>query len=622
MGTITQLPVETVNLEELPAAGLLTGSDQLLITQFGVATKVGLFSLKEEIFPAETATAITANTNTTIANAEATNLDAIATAADRVQTGLDVIATAAATNADAIATAADVVTTNADVLLAEGYKDTTNTNVTITNADVVITNADVLLTNADAASTNADALATAADSTQTGLDATTTNNNVTATNADAIATAADRVQTGLDVLATNADVVITNADALATGLDSTQTGLDATATGLDVITTNADVVITNADALATAADVITTNNNVIATAEATNEDAIATAADRVQTGLDVVATNADVVATNANVVIASDWAIAANASRLATNADVLITNADVLTTNADVVITNADATATSLSETNAAGSEAATQILYDDFQSQYLGVFTTDPTLDNLGQALAEGAIYFNSTNTILRVYVSSAWQDTGTTTSLTKFKYLATAGQTVFTGPDDIGNTFSVTVGLELVFLNGINLEPPSGYSSTTSALTLDTAAALNDEIVVYSFGTATIADTVSATNGGVFQSSISVNAPLTATSFIETYNVVAAADVDLAIGSFFRKTLSADITFTASGIPASGKVGSFILELINGGDFAVTWLAGTTWELAGPPTLTAGGLDILGFYTSDGGTTWRGIVLAQGMA
>jgi SpoU rRNA methylase family enzyme len=203
----------------------------------------------------------------------------------------------------------------------------------------------------------ADAIATAADRVQTGLDAA-------ATAADAIATAADRVQTGLDAAATAADVILTNADAVATAADRVQTGLDAAATSADAIATAADRVQTGLDVIATNAD-----------ASSTAADAIATAADRVQTGLDVVATSADVVQTGLDVTAAAGSASAASGS----------------------------ASAAAASAVSAAAS-------YDAFDDRYLGEKASDPTLDNDGNALLTGALYFNTVSNAMKVYTGSAW--------------------------------------------------------------------------------------------------------------------------------------------------------------------------------------------------------------------
>jgi hypothetical protein len=97
------------------------------------------------------------------------------------------------------------------------------------------------------------------------------------------------------------------------------------------------------------------------------------------------------------------------------------------------------------------------------------------------------------------------------------------------------------------------------------------------------------------------------------------ETRVVMAANNVDLSAGSFFTKTIAGITTFTVSNVPASGFSGSIVLELTNGGAFAVTWWAGVKWASGVAPSLTIAGLDVLGFYTLDGGTTWRGLVLAR---
>jgi hypothetical protein len=95
------------------------------------------------------------------------------------------------------------------------------------------------------------------------------------------------------------------------------------------------------------------------------------------------------------------------------------------------------------------------------------------------------------------------------------------------------------------------------------------------------------------------------------------ETRVAVAALDINLAAGNYFTKTISIATTFTVSNTPASGTVGSFVLDLTNGGVAAVTWWAGVKWSGGTAPTLTTAGRDVLGFFTHDAGTTWSGFVL-----
>ena len=154
---------------------------------------------------------------------------------------------------------------------------------------------------------------------------------------------------------------------------------DVVLTNADVVTTNADVVLTNADVVSTNADVVTTN----ADAATTTQDAIDTAADAVSTAADAVSTAADV--------------ITAAASQAA--AGISETNA-----GASEAAAAASETAAGLSETNAAAT-------YDVFDDRFLGSKATEPTLDNDGDALLTGAMFWDSTNNLSKVYDGAAWQ-------------------------------------------------------------------------------------------------------------------------------------------------------------------------------------------------------------------
>ena len=95
-------------------------------------------------------------------------------------------------------------------------------------------------------------------------------------------------------------------------------------------------------------------------------------------------------------ILGSATSAAASAAAAATSA----TNAATSETNA-----GNSATAAASSATDAATS-------YDNFDDRFLGPKASDPTLDNDGDALLTGAIYFDTTNNKMRVYTGSAWQD------------------------------------------------------------------------------------------------------------------------------------------------------------------------------------------------------------------
>jgi len=106
------------------------------------------------------------------------------------------------------------------------------------------------------------------------------------------------------------------------------------------------------------------------------------------------------------------------------------------------------------------------------------------------------------------------------------------------------------------------------------------------------------------------------------TFTGVKETSTAISASAIDLSAGNYFTKTISGTTTFTISNVAASGTVNSFILQLTNGGSATVNYFSGVKWAGGTAPTLTASGVDVLGFYTLDGGTTYEGFVLGKAMA
>lgn len=97
------------------------------------------------------------------------------------------------------------------------------------------------------------------------------------------------------------------------------------------------------------------------------------------------------------------------------------------------------------------------------------------------------------------------------------------------------------------------------------------------------------------------------------------EVKTAIAASNIDLSLGNYYSKTISGTTTFTVSNVPTTGTASAFVLELTNGGSATVNWWAGVKWAYGAAPVLTLSGVDVLAFYTFDGGTTWRGFLLAK---
>ena len=105
----------------------------------------------------------------------------------------------------------------------------------------------------------------------------------------------------------------------------------------------------------------------------------------------------------------------------------------------------------------------------------------------------------------------------------------------------------------------------------------------------------------------------------PLVKDYAMEVYahgSITTATTIDLENGNVHTATIGGNLTLTFSNPIASGDATSFVLELTNGGAHTLTFPAAVDWEGGTAPTLTAAGVDILVFYTRNGGTTWHGIV------
>lgn len=131
------------------------------------------------------------------------------------------------------------------------------------------------------------------------------------------------------------------------------------------------------------------------------------------------ASTASTAATNASNSASSASTSASNASTSASNAATSETNAASSASSASTSASSASTSASnaSTSASNAASAQSAAEAArdqtlasFDSFDDRYLGAKTSDPTLDNDGNALVAGALYFNSTSGVMKVYTGSVW--------------------------------------------------------------------------------------------------------------------------------------------------------------------------------------------------------------------
>jgi hypothetical protein len=95
-------------------------------------------------------------------------------------------------------------------------------------------------------------------------------------------------------------------------------------------------------------------------------------------------------------------------------------------------------------------------------------------------------------------------------------------------------------------------------------------------------------------------------------------------AATLNLRDGNVFEHDLTENVTYTFSNPAASGRASAFVLKVIQDSSArTITWPGSVDWAAATAPTLTAtnNGVDVFGFLTIDGGTTYYGFTLGQAL-
>lgn len=101
-------------------------------------------------------------------------------------------------------------------------------------------------------------------------------------------------------------------------------------------------------------------------------------------------------------------------SGIASNVTTVATNiADINTVVTNIVdIQNAEQNADDAIAAKVAAEAArdATLTAYDNFDDRYLGTKASDPSVDNDGDPLVAGSLYFNSSSEVMRLYTGSAW--------------------------------------------------------------------------------------------------------------------------------------------------------------------------------------------------------------------
>lgn len=308
------------------------------------------------------------------------------------------------------------------------------------------------------------------------------------------------------------------------------------------------------------------------------------------------ATNA---ASSASAAATSASNAASSASAASSSASSASSSASTATTQASNASTSASNAATSASDAAASAAAAATAL--DNFDDRYLGPKSSNPTLDNDGNALVTGALYYRTTSPVgMKVYDGAQWLEASAAqqAALVTYEYVATAGQTTFSGADANGLTLSYIAGGLIVSVNGVIQRPGDDYTATSgTSVVLLSAAALNDEVGIYAFSSFTVANTYTQAQADARYAQLANNL-----SDIPT-KATARANLGLAIGTdvqgYDANTAKLNVTqsFTKAqrGTVVAMTDGATITpDFSAGNNFSVT--LGGNRTLANPTNLTAG--------------------------
>ena len=154
------------------------------------------------------------------------------------------------------------------------------------------------------------------------------------------------------------------------------------------------------------------------------------------------------------------------------------------------------------SATAAAASAAAAATTYDNFDDRYLGAKSSPPSVDNDGNALITGAIYWNTPGATMYAWTGSAWGSISSTAAIYRYRFNASGGETSVSGSDANGLTLSYLAGKEQVYLNGVLLVRDTDYTASNgTSITSLAALAASDVVEIITFTAFDLASAIEQT-------------------------------------------------------------------------------------------------------------------------
>ena len=281
---------------------------------------------------------------------------------------------------------------------------------------------------------------------------------------------------------------------------------------------------------------------------------------------------------DAATVTTSTAAAAASATAAASSATAAASSASTSTTQASTSTAQAVISTTKASEASASAVSAAASL--DTFDDTFLGAKSSDPSADNDGDALTNGALYFNTTDNVLKVRDQDAttWLRTTPTSSD------QTAINTVNSNASNINTVAGVSSNVTTVAGISSNVTTVAGISSNVTTVA----------------GDATDIGTVAGSIANVNTTAGSIANVNTTAGSIANVNTTAGsiANVNTTAGSIANVNTVAGISADVSAVAAQYVFYNFSTSTTTGSDVGSGNIAFNNATLA---SVTRVGLDDL---------------------
>jgi hypothetical protein len=180
----------------------------------------------------------------------------------------------------------------------------------------------------------------------------------------------------------------------------------------------------------------------------------------------VDAETATTAANTATTKAAEALASANNAATSESNALTYKNDAETAKTAAELAETNAET-----AQTAAEVAQAAAEAALDNFDDRFLGAKASDPTLDNDGNALLDGALYFNTTDDVMKVYdlTNTTWRQIQLSTSDQANVNIVAAD---LDGSNNIGTVAGSIANVNTTAGNTTNINTVAGISADVTSV------------------------------------------------------------------------------------------------------------------------------------------------------